>query len=410
MPGRDNKRTQEDEQRLLRPFHAGRAIPSCDVAVIGGGIIGSSVAYWLTRLNLKVTLLEAGEIGGGASGACDGFLSVQSKEPGPLMQMARASLRLIQDLHESLGPDLEYEACGGMLLARKGKDLQLLEQLIERASAHAVHVRLLDPSAARALEPALHPDIVGATLCEMEAEVNPLGLTRALARAAARQGAAIIEHCPAGHLAQVDGSWVIRTPRGVLRVPRLVCCAGAWSANVCEPLGISIPVTPLKGQILVTETTGPIISRILAGAEYVTSKHAEASVPGHHQPISGFTAEQTRSGNLLLGSTREESGFDVSTTPQAVREIVAHARAYLPALERLHIIRSFAGLRPQSRDGLPLLGEVAGFPGFYLATGHGGDGIALSLRSGQLLASSFAGDAVSDELAPFSPSRFPEFG
>ncbi len=410
MPGRDNKRTQKDEQPLLRPFHAGKTLPSCDVAIVGGGIIGCSVAYWLTRRDLKVTLLEAGEIGGGASGACDGFLSVQSKEPGPLMRMARASLRLFQDLHESLGPDLEYEARGGMLLARSGRDLQLLEQLAERASAHAVDVRLLDPSAARALEPALHPDIVGATFCEVEAEVNPLGLTWALARAAARQGAAIIEHCPADHLAQVDGLWVIRTPRGVLRVPRLVCCAGAWSAKVCEPLGISLPVTPLKGQILVTEAAGPLISHILAGAEYLTTKQLETSAPGCHQPASGFTAEQTSSGNLLLGSTREKAGFDVSTSPQALHDIVTLAGAYVPALESLHIIRSFAGLRPQSPDGLPLLGELAGFPGFYLATGHGGDGIALSLHSGQLLASCFAGDAVPDELAPFSPSRFPELG
>ncbi len=407
-----NKRTQEKEGRpFLRPFHTGGALPPCDVAIIGGGVIGCSVAFWLTHGGLKVTLLEAGEVGAGASGACDGFLSIQSKEPGPLMRMARDSLHLFSEMSERLGRNIEFAECGGMLVARTEAGLDTLRRLVPQAASQGVTVSILDPDQARELEPALYPGLAGTTLCESEAQVNPLALTMALAREASRGGAALVEHRPVKKIVNEGGAWSLHTAAGILRAERVVCCAGAWSAEVSAGLALAIPVTPLRGQILVTESAAPTLFHTLAGTEYLASKHSDPAGP----PISadgrtGFTAEQTASGNILLGSTREEKHFNRSNTPEALRAISERARTYVPGLAGLSIIRAFAGLRPQSVDGLPIIGEVPGHSGFFLATGHGGDGMALSLRTGQLLASCIADDAVPDELAPFSPSRFPELG
>ncbi len=387
----------------MRPFHAGVSRPINDVTVIGGGVIGCSVAYWLARRGLGVTVLEAGEVGGGTSGACDGFISLQSKEPGPMMNMARSSLELFHRLSGQLAGDIEFEPCGGMLLANNARDLTVLAHLAEDAAAHGLDVQVVGPGEAREMEPALDAHLAGATLCAAEAEVNPLNLTLALARAAVENGAHIFEGCRVESISRSGTCWHLVTACATWQSEEVVCCAGAWSTEICRSMGLHIPIQPLKGQIMVTESAAPLIRHTLAGAEYIAAKHPGVAAA---YARTGFTAEQTRSGNILLGSTREQASFDRSTTPETMRAIAELSRRYLPAASGLNVIRTFSGLRPQSTDGMPLLGESPGMPGFYLGTGHGGDGIALSLESGRLLARSIAEGREPEELRPFSPSRF----
>ncbi len=396
-----------DQTTFLRPCHTDTFKPAYDVAVIGAGVIGCSVAYWLTRRGLDVLLLEAGEIAAGASGACDGFLSVQSKEPGPMMDMTRRSLELFRRCRDELDGDIEFRACGGMLLALGSRELAVLSSLAGEAASRGLEVDVLSPREARSLEPALEAHLTGATICAADAEVNPLNLTQALAWTAAKQGASILQGCVVKRLTRLDSSWELLTDGGDFQAQRVVCCAGAWSAGICETLGIRIPVYPLKGQVLVTESVSPVLSHTVAGAEYLSVKHRSVTAGAASAGVrAGFTAEQTASGNLLIGSTREDAGFDRSSTLGAMQAISELAHRYIPSLERLGIIRSFAGLRPQSRDGLPIIGGVPGLAGFYLATGHGGDGIALSLETGRLLAETVAEDSEPEELRPFSLSRF----
>ncbi len=405
-PG-DTGTREEGTTPFSRPLNFHSLLASYDVAIVGGGVIGSSVAYYLAQHPLRVCLLEAGEIGSGASGAGDGFLSLQSKEPGPLLETAKASLELFRTLPADVVEMVEFAACGGMILARDRASLDSICQVASRATHQGLQVDLLSPAEALELEPALAPVLAGASLCNAESQVNPLNLTLALARSAAQGGASVVENCPVTALSHEAGSWCLTTSAGVLRAERVVCCAGAWSPVICEQLGARIPVYPLKGQVLVTEYTGPLFTHTLAGAEYLASKH---TVRGRAKSAStyssGFTAEWTHSGNILLGSTREDAGYDRSTTPEALRSIAELATIYVPSLERLGVIRSYAGLRPQSDDGMPLVGEIPGRPGFWLATGHGGDGIALSLETGRLVAEGLLHNRELEELRPFSPARF----
>src|SRR4030042_6586473 len=137
---------------------------------------------------------------------------------------------------------------------------------------------------------------------------------------------------------------------------------------------VDIPVMPQKGQILVTEARERMLDRIVSGAEYLGTKaNLDELLPKDEDAIRlglGFTAEQTVSGNILIGSTREFAGFDKETTPEAMNAIAKNAINYLPWIKNLDVIRSFAGLRPYSPDGLPIMGPVKGGKGFYMATGH----------------------------------------
>ncbi len=403
----DTGAREEGTASFSRPLNSDLFPTACDVAIVGGGVIGAAVVYFLTQIPLQACLLEAGDIGTGASGACDGFLSLQSKEPGALLEAAKASLELFRALPVEKAEMIEYGNCGGMLLAQDATSLDVLRGMAVRAAECNLAVDILTPAEAREMEPSLGPSLAGASLCSVEGQVNPLNLTLALARGAAQAGAHIFESCPVTGIAHAEGYWSLATPAGVLRAERVVCCAGAWTPALCKHLGIDIPIYPLKGQVMVTEYTGPLFSHTLGGAEYLASKHRELG--GSRSPVgfsSGFTAEWTRSGNILLGSTREDAGFDRSTTPEAMRAITQLARSYVPALERLDVIRSYAGLRPQSVDGMPLVGELPGHTGFFLAAGHGGDGIALSLETGKCMSEALISGRMPDEMVPFSPSRF----
>jgi sarcosine oxidase subunit beta len=147
--------------------------------------------------------------------------------------------------------------------------------------------------------------------------------------------------------------------------------------------GLRIPITPRRGQLIVTRACPKVIGGCLLSAGYIAAKYqpGPASAEGH-----GVSIEQTENGNLLLGSTREFAGFDRRTTPEGLRHIAARTARILPALKTVSVIRAFAGLRPYTPDGLPILGRVSGIEGLYMAAGHEGDGIALSAITGKLIA------------------------
>jgi len=162
-----------------------------------------------------------------------------------------------------------------------------------------------------------------------------------------------------------------------------------WAPELLKPLGIDIPIVPRRGQILVTEPLPPMIRHVLLCACYLIAKyHPEELDPTdrHHRLGVGLAVEQTAHGGLLLGSTREFVGFDRRTTLAGIEAVAAHVKRLLPVLADVNIIRTFAGLRPKTPDGLPILGPVPELSGLIMAAGHEGDGIALAPVTGELVA------------------------
>ena len=363
---------------------------STDVIVIGGGVIGTSVAYYAAKAGKRVVLLDRGDIAAGTSGACDGFIILQSKNPGPHLNLAMQSAALYRTLAAELDYDIEYMPCGGMIVAESEKQAQLLQGLIAKQKQAGLQVELLPIKEARQSEPLLAADLWGAAYCADDAQVNPIRLAQGFAQAARRLGAQIRSGVEVRELLVENGRVCgVKTDQGELRADYVVNATGVWAPALLSPLGINLPIKPRRGQILVTEPLTPMLNHVLLCACYLIAKyHPEELDPTdrQHRLGVGLAVEQTAHGSLLIGSTREFAGFDRKTTLAGIEAVAQHARRILPALAKVNIIRTFAGLRPHTPDGLPILGPVDGLPGLIMAAGHEGDGIALAPITGQKVA------------------------
>ncbi len=361
-----------------------------EVIVVGGGVIGTSVAYYAAKAGKKVVLLDRGDIASGTSSACDGFIIMQSKNPGPHLELALESAAMYRTLSDELDYDLEYAACGGMVVAETEKQAALLDGLIKKQQAAGLAVELLPIRQARESEPLLAENLWGAAYCREDAQVNPIRVAQGFARAAQRLGAQIRSGIEAQKLLVEKGRVCgVQTNEGELRANYVVNAAGVWAPELVAPCGVILPIKPRRGQILVSEPLPSLLHHVLLCACYLIAKHhPEELDPAErqHRLGVGLAVEQTAHGGLLIGSTREFAGFDRRTTLAGIEAVAEHARRILPALATVNIIRTFAGLRPHTPDGLPILGPMAELPGLIMAAGHEGDGIALAPVTGKKIA------------------------
>jgi sarcosine oxidase subunit beta len=384
---------------------------SSEVVIIGGGVIGAATAYYLCKEGAEVLIVEADDLAAGASGACDGFLSLQTKQPGSHLEIARESVQLFPSIAEDLDVDIEYNPCGGLMLATSQDQVKELKARAKKLKTAGLEVEVLATADLKKYLPEVSKDIKGAAYCAQDAQVNPIALTLGLAQKAQEMGATILKGCKVENIVVAnDRVREVRTSAGSIHSRRVICAAGTGSNQIGKMIIVDIPILPQRGQILVTEAKEPVLNKIVSGAEYLGTKaNIEELMPKDEEAIKlglGFTAEQTASGNLLLGSTREFAGFDNNTTPEAINAIAKNAINYLPWIKDLDVIRSFAGLRPYSPDGLPIIGTVKGVKGFYMATGHSGDGICLAPITGKLVSELVLDGETSLDISPFSLYRF----
>ena len=358
-----------------------------DVIIVGGGVIGTAAAYYAAKAGKKVTLLDRGDIAAGTSGACDGFIILQSKNPGPHLELALQSAAMYRNLSAELDYDLEYMPCGGMVVAETDKQAELLRTLIKKQQAAGLSVELLPIKEAREREPLLAEDLWGAAYCREDAQVNPIRVAQGFSQAARRLGAQIRSGVEAQELIVENGRVCgVKTAESELRADYVVNAAGVWAPELVAPFGIDLPIKPRRGQILVTEPLPSMLHHVLLCACYLIAKYHPEELDlsdRQHRLGVGLAVEQTAHGGLLIGSTREFVGFDRRTTLAGIEAVAQHARRILPALANVNIIRTFSGLRPHTPDGLPILGPVPELPGLIMAAGHEGDGIALAPITGK---------------------------
>jgi sarcosine oxidase subunit beta len=357
------------------------------VVVVGGGVIGASTAYHLARAGAAVTLLERGDLASGASGSCDKAVILQSKSPGIHLELALKSADLFGGLTADLGTDIEYACKGGMIVVEHHDQLPVMDDFVARQRAAGLDVHLIDGQEARKVQPILAKHVVAATWCRLDAEVNPMLLTHAFARRARGLGACVMTGTEVTGLLTLGGRVAgAMTPRGTVTADAVVLAAGAWTPFLAAHLGLVVPIEPRRGQILVSEPVEPAVQGDMLCATYIAAKYSLGLSASHDAPSVGLSLGQTRNGNLLLGGCREFAGYDRRTTHKALTAIARHACRIVPAIKGVQFIRSFAGLRPFTPDGLPILGPAPGIPGLFIASGHEGDGIALSPITGLLMA------------------------
>jgi sarcosine oxidase subunit beta len=381
-----------------------RAPAEADVVVVGGGVIGASVAFHLTTSGMRPVICERADLAAGSSGACDGLVFLQSKKPGLHLHLALESQRRLERLRALLPVDFEYQRCGGLVVITDEAEHEAMRRYVAAQRDSGLDVRLVTGIEARRLEPVLAETVIAAAYSPLDARINPMRLTLALAAGARRNGARVMTRTTVTGVERRAGAiCAVATSRGTIRTGKVVLAAGADTPRLAALLGLDLPIRPRRGQLLVTEALPQTLRHCLISAHYIAVKYdpALAARGGH-----SVSMEQTARGNLLLGSTREFVGHDRGTTVDGIRSIAAACRRIVPALGDARVIRAFAGLRPWTPDGLPLLGAVPSVPGLVVAAGHEGDGIALSAATGVLIAELIASGRSFIDLDDFSPARF----
>lgn len=375
-----------------------------DVVVVGGGVIGSSILYHLSKRKIQAVLLEKGELISGTSGACDGLIFLQSKKPGSHLRLAQEGTKRFSNLKDELRFDIEYRNSGGMIVIENDHELKVMERFVAEQRKIGLDISLLDIHQAREKEPSLSEKIFGSTFSPSDGKVNPLLLTHAFIRSAKKLGARVFtENEVTGIALESHQVRSVKTIKGEIETTTIVNAAGAYAPEIGKLVHLDIPIKPRRGQLLVTEPMPPVLNRGVLSAKYIAAKFDPALAETEGE---GISIDQTSSGNFLLGSTREFVGFDTRTTHQAMTNIATQAIHIIPQLKDTHIIRAFAGLRPYTPDGMPIIGDVDGVEGFIVAAGHEGDGVALSPITGVLIAELIDQDSTHIPLDEFRLERF----
>jgi glycine/D-amino acid oxidase-like deaminating enzyme len=375
-----------------------------EVVVIGGGVIGSSIVYYLARKGIKVVLLEKNGIASGTSSACDGVILLQSKKPGVHLKLALESAKKYRNLKNELNYDIEYRNNGGMVIIENNEELESMKIFVEKQKSIGLKVSLFDKDKAIEKEPALSHDILGSTFSPLDAQVNPMYLSFAFINSAKELGAEVYTHTEVtGIKLKSNKISSIETTRGEIETDMVINAAGVYAPEIGRMVDLDVPITPRRGQLLVTESVPKILNGILISAKYIAAKFNANLAESEGV---GISIEQTANGNILIGSTREFVGFNKNVTPEGISDIAKHLIILFPQLKEINIIRTFAGLRPYTTDGLPILGKVDGIEGFIMAAGHEGDGIALSPITGDLIAELVVEGKTRIPLNEFKLERF----
>ena len=381
-----------------------------DVIIIGGGIIGSSVAWQLSRRKKKVLVIERKDTCSGSAGATDGVVGYHTKKPGLQLDLAVQSIEMFKTLNHDLETNVEYGLeAGGMQPVEDKDQWDMLEAMATEQRKSGVDIRMITAEEACAIEPNLNPDIYGALWSPTGGKVNPLAMTFGYARAAKKLGAEYLTETPVTDIIIEGGRAVgVNTPAGEFRADCIVNAAGSWAGKVAALAGLDMPIKPRKGQLMITEPIGPFLKATVQCALYNVIKFRPETIkdPTVLKIGASLSIEQQESGGLIIGGTREFADYEEENTFEAVETIIRRAVRFFPALKDVSIIRCFSGFRPYTPDGLSMMGEVRTLPGFYMAAGHEGDGIALAPITGRLMAEMIAEGKTSYDITPFSPNRF----
>jgi glycine/D-amino acid oxidase-like deaminating enzyme len=381
-------------------MEGGHFLQTADAVVIGGGLIGTSIAYRLSKRGRKVILVDRGTIASGASGACDKAVFLQSKKPGIHLELAKLSMAIYDDLEEELGIPFEFKKSGGMIAIESPQHVDFMESFVLRQQEAGISVHLLDGKEAREIQPSLSEHIVGATWSEEDAEVNPLLLCHAFATASTRFGTEVLRNTEVIGIKTKYGkiSEVI-TNTGRIATEIVINAAGPMAPAIGQMVGQDIPIKPRRGIILISEKLPPKVRGNLLCAQYISLKHNTNAQTDDSPEMDilqygvGLSMGQTDSGNLLIGGSREFVGFDRNIHPKMLGVISKHAARIVPFVNNIRIIRSMVGFRPYTGDGLPIICEAPDLKGFFIAAGHEGDGVALSPITGHLVANLISGES-----------------
>lgn len=397
--------------------------PSCDILIVGAGIVGAACAAELARGGAKVLVLDRGPVGGGATGAGMGHIVVMDDSEAQFAlteysrrlwhelvkglaaeggSVRRSSSRNATDsslprLGGSLAPPgaaLEFDPCGTLWVAADEAEMREVQRKQAFYSARGVATEVLDQGALRQAEPNLRPDLFGALRVTDDSVVYPPAAALLLLDKARRHGAAVRTGVevraldPAGGVVLADGS-------------RLAAGQAVNATGCASPaLTLGLPVRKRKGHLVITDRHPGFVHHQLVELGYLKSAHSVSA------DSVAFNIQPRKTGQVLIGSSRQFEAEGQDVDHGLLARMLDRACEYLPTLPRLSAIRVWTGHRPATPDKLPLIGPSTVNDRLWLATGHEGLGITTSLGTGRLLADLILKRPTAIPVEPYLPARF----
>jgi glycine oxidase len=368
-----------------------------DCLIVGGGVIGLSLAYELARHKLRVRVVDRQEPGREASWAGAGILPPASRAQAihPLDQLRALASELhpawAAQLFRETGIDNGYRLCGGLYLARSAGEAASLLGLARLLEEQEIACERLSSEALAEREPALAPlassgSLRAVYLLPREGQLrNPRHL-QALLAACRLRGVEITSGVEVEGFGLSSGRLAaVQTSQGSLSADRYCLTLGAWTARLLSQLGVPNGILPIRGQMVLFACERPPFTSVLnEGPRYLVPRD---------------------DGRVLVGSTEEEAGFDKSNTPEAVAELHDLACELVPKLRDAPVERTWAGLRPGTFDGFPYLGAIPGLSNAFVAAGHFRQGLYLSPATALVMSDLIRGQAPPIDLTPFRVGR-----
>jgi glycine/D-amino acid oxidase-like deaminating enzyme len=422
-------------------WHDARVLPdSVDVAIIGGGIVGSSAAYFLARDGLRVALFEKGRIAGEQSGRNWGWVRQQGRSAIELPLMMR-SLRLWLELRDELG-DIGFTQGGSLYLAQDEAELAELQRWLSVAREHGLDTQLLD---AQRLAAVLRTDDrrwTGALHTASDARAEPSRATPAIARAAQRRGAQIFCHCAVRGLDRAAGRIQgVITERGRVAASTVVCAGGAWTSSFCRSIGVTFPQLTVLGTVARTAPTREILDgeawcpaiairrradggyTVAHGGSFLhsltpsTLRYATKFWPAFMQDHHSI---RVRLGGSFFDALRSPSHWAMDEVspferqrmlhPEPEKRVLGQMRAALerwfPEIAPAAFVETWGGMIESSPDVLPVISRVDGLEGLLVASGFSGHGFGIGPGAGKLIADLARGVAERNEAHAFRLQRF----
>ncbi len=345
-----------------------------DVAIVGGGIIGSTIAYQLAKTGKKVVILEKSSLACQASSAAAGMLAAQAEieHDGPFFQLALKSQSMFpaiaSELLEYTGIDIEF-VNKGMLKIAETEDMavNLKNQVVFQRSWDS-SIQWLDSNELLQMEPNLAPTVAGAMYLPNDGHVQPTKLALAFAKAAVHFGAEIRENTAVHAFIDENGRVTgVHTSTGEIYCEQVIVAAGAWAAKLMRETGIDLPVYPVKGECFSVKPEKPLINTTIFSDKrcYFVPK---------------------RNGEIYIGATVVENTFENNVTAGGIATLIDRAMKIVPNLHKAKWERVWSGIRPQTADGIPYIDEHPDLNGLFIAAGHFRNGILLSPLTGVLVA------------------------